>query len=172
MVVRVWRSSNERSWGPDVQVTSATDQPWPAATLRPTARPASPRSLRRCSACCNATAIFAKTYLRLRSTIRTPKNGAPMSTTTAVALESRVLSEGYGAGAWHGPDMKAALADVTPALAFWRPAADRHNIAELEAGTVTPAMPAPERFSLILGITCHAIYHAGQVQLIKRLKDA
>jgi len=157
-----------------------------------------------------------------------------MSTTTAVALESRVLSEGYGAGAWHGPDMKAALADVTPALAFWRPAADRHNIAELvlhhayfvrsvrsqisgrpaepfvlpgedwfvvtdqkpiswskvqstleseqqrlaelvaaiEAGTVTPAMPAPERFSLILGITCHAIYHAGQVQLIKRLKEA
>lgn len=29
--------------------------------------------------------------------------------------------------------------------------------------------PNPERFNLVLGITCHAIYHAGQVQLIKRL---
>jgi hypothetical protein len=26
-----------------------------------------------------------------------------------------------------------------------------------------------ERFDLVLGITCHAVYHAGQVQLIKRL---
>ena len=26
-----------------------------------------------------------------------------------------------------------------------------------------------ERFALVLGITCHAIYHAGQVQLLKRL---
>ncbi len=156
-----------------------------------------------------------------------------MSTTTAVPLESRILSEGYGPGAWHGPDMKAALADVKPALAFWRPASGRHSIAELvlhhayfiravrsqitgrpaepfvlpgeewfvvddqkpiswskiqstleseqqrlvaliaaiEAGTETPAMTGPERFNLILGITCHAIYHAGQVQLIKRLKE-
>jgi len=157
-----------------------------------------------------------------------------MTTTTAVPPESRILNEGYGPGAWHGPDMKAALADVKPALAFWRPATGRHNIAELvlhhayfvravrsqisgrpaepfvlpgedwfvvtdqkpiswskvqstleseqqrlaelvaaiEAGTVTPATAAPERFGLILGITCHAIYHAGQVQLIKRLQEA
>ena len=27
-----------------------------------------------------------------------------------------------------------------------------------------------ERFNLVLGITCHAVYHAGQVQLIKRLQ--
>src|SRR5712691_5468475 len=131
MVGRVWRSSNERSWGPDVQVTSLTDQPWPAAILRPTARPASPRSLRRLSASCNATAIFPKTYLRLRSTLPRPKNGANMTTTTAVPPESRILSEGYGPGAWHGPHMKAALADVKPALAFWRPASGRHNIAAL-----------------------------------------
>jgi len=157
-----------------------------------------------------------------------------MTTTTAVRPESRVLSEGYGPGAWHGPDLKAAVADVKPALALWRPATGRHNIAELvlhhayfvravrsqisgrpaepfvlpgedwfvvtddkliswskiqatleseqqrlaelvgaiEAGTVTPVMAAPERFGLILGITCHATYHAGQVQLIKRLKEA
>src|SRR5918993_3806641 len=60
-----------------------------------------------------------------------------MSTSTehdqinGLRLSSRVLQEGFGPGAWHGPDLKAALADVTPALAFWRPAAGRHNIAEI-----------------------------------------
>jgi hypothetical protein len=142
-----------------------------------------------------------------------------------------VLREGYGPGAWHGPDLKAALADVTPVLAFWRPAVGRHNIAEialhhaycaravrtqlsgrsaepfvmagedwfdvvdearlswldiretveaeqqrlgeliagLEAGTAASPMADEERLGLVLGITCHAIYHAGQVQRIKRL---
>jgi hypothetical protein len=146
-------------------------------------------------------------------------------------LTSRVLQEGFGAGAWHGPDLKAALADVTPALAFWRPGAGCHNIAEvalhhayfvrsvraqlsaapaepfviegedwfdvsderrlswtsiyttveseqerlratvddIERGKFTPVMPADQRFTLVLGITCHAVYHAGQIQLIKRL---
>jgi DinB superfamily len=158
-----------------------------------------------------------------------------MSTTTKNApaidagLSTRLLQEGYGPGAWHGPDLKAALADVTPALAFWRPAPGRHNIAEIalhhaysvravraqlsgrpaeafvlagedwfelsdeqplswpkiravvesqqqqlqelisDAGTAAPALSADERLGLVLGITCHAIYHAGQVQLIKRL---
>jgi hypothetical protein len=151
--------------------------------------------------------------------------------TIQLGLESRVLREGYGPGAWHGPDLKAALADVTPALAFWRPAAGRHNIAEIalhhayyiravrtqlsgrpadpfvmkgedwfevsdeqklswsdiratveaeqqhlreliadfDAGTAASPLSDDERFGLVLGITCHAIYHAGQVQLIKRL---
>ena len=145
-------------------------------------------------------------------------------------LESRVLQEGYGPGAWHGADLKAALTDVTPALAFWRPAPGRHNIAEIalhhayciravrsqisgvapepfvregddwfeleneqamrwaevqstveseqsrlaalvaqiEGGVSSPLADA-DRFNLELGITCHAIYHAGQIQLIKRL---
>ena len=52
-------------------------------------------------------------------------------TMTPRDLETRVLSESYGPGAWHGPDLKAALADVTPDLAFWRPADGRHNIAEV-----------------------------------------
>jgi hypothetical protein len=157
------------------------------------------------------------------------------TSTTSAAVETgqetRVLREGYGPGAWHGPDLKAALADVAPALAFWRPAAGRHNIAEIavhhayyvrtvrtqvsgeeaeqfvlpgedwfdlpdqsaldwekirgiveseqrrleaaigriEAGKLTSPLAAAERFSLVLGITCHAIYHAGQIQLIKRL---
>ena len=161
-----------------------------------------------------------------------------MSTTTtdnaaaATGVESRLLKEAYGAGAWHGPDLKAALADVTPGLAFWRPAAGRHNIAEIavhhafcarnvhalisgtpseafvlegedwfeltndgpltwaqvqelvdatqrrlaaliadiEAGRAASRLTDDERYDVVLGITCHAIYHAGQVQLIKRLR--
>ncbi len=161
-----------------------------------------------------------------------------MSTSTAstptaqTGVGSRVLKEGYGPGAWHGADLKAALADVEPALAFWRPAAGRHNIAEIalhhayctravlaqlsgqssepfildgedwftvaddttltwpeiqatveagqrrlaacvaeiEAGTAASPLPDGERFDRVLGITCHAIYHAGQIQLIKRLR--
>lgn len=155
-----------------------------------------------------------------------------MTGTTGVAIESRILSEAWGPGAWHGADLKAAIADVTPALAFWRPAKGRHNIAEIalhhaffvrsvrsqisgrpaepfvlpgeewfvvndekrlpwvriqsaleseqqrlaelmaSVETVTTSSPlaATERFNLVLGIACHAIYHAGQVQLIKRLR--
>jgi DinB superfamily len=158
-----------------------------------------------------------------------------MSTTSTVnipaGLESRILSEGYGPGAWHGADLNAALGDVTSAVAFWRPAAGRHNIAEIalhhaycvrsvrsqisgaasepfvregddwfeladeqaltwarvkatveseqrrlaaavaevEGGKASP-LAETDRFNLTLGITCHAIYHAGQVQLIKRLR--
>lgn len=156
-----------------------------------------------------------------------------MVTTTVkvpAGLESRVVQEGHGPGAWHGADLKAALTDVPPALAFWRPAPGRHNIAEIalhhaycvravrsqisgvapepfvregddwfelsseqamrwrdvqaavesehgrlaalvaqiEGGAASPLADA-ERFNLELGITCHAIYHAGQIQLIKRL---
>jgi hypothetical protein len=160
-----------------------------------------------------------------------------MSTTTtapaasASGLESRLVREGYGPGAWHGPDLNAALNEVPAATAFWRPAPGRHNIAEIavhhawcvrnvcaqmsgvqaepfvvdgedwfemnesgpltwrdiqglvashherlaalvadiEAGRAASPLSETERRDLALGITCHAIYHAGQVQLIKRL---
>jgi hypothetical protein len=157
-----------------------------------------------------------------------------MTSSTTLAIESRVLSEAWGPGAWHGADLKAAIADVKPADAFWRPAPGRHNIAEIalhhaffarsvrsqisgrpaepfvlpgdewfvvndektlawakiqatleseqkqladliaSVETVTTSSPlaATERFNLVLGIACHAIYHAGQVQLIKRLRAA
>jgi hypothetical protein len=163
-----------------------------------------------------------------------------MSTTTSEQTEisntreTRVLNEGYGPGAWHGPDLKAALADVTPDLAFWRPGPGRHSIAEIAlhhayyaravrgqlsgtspepfvlegedwfamseqprlswsqilevvethqqrlastvadiaANRIQSPLPDDERFDLVLGITCHAVYHAGQVQLIKRLHEA
>jgi hypothetical protein len=144
---------------------------------------------------------------------------------------ARIIEEGYGPGAWHGPDLKTALADVPPELAFWRPSPGRHCIAEialhhayctrsvrgqlsgtppepfvlegddwfelpgqtgldwsgivavvdeeqrrlatlvadLAAGRVQSSLKEAARFDLVLGITCHAVYHAGQVQLIKRL---
>jgi hypothetical protein len=145
--------------------------------------------------------------------------------------DQRVLREGYGPGAWHGPDLKAALAGVAPTVAFWRPAPGRHSIAEIAlhhaycvravrsqlsgqpagafvlpgddwfelndertlpwntvlsvveteharlaalvddiaSGRAVPAMSGAERFERVLGITCHAVYHAGQVQLLRRL---
>ena len=143
-------------------------------------------------------------------------------------LLQRILNEGYGPGAWHGADFKAALADVEADRGFWRPAPGRHNIAEIALhhaycvrnvrGQLSGEQPEPfalegedwfevsdgkklswakiravveteqdrlvavvnnaksalaqeEAFNLALGITCHAIYHAGQVQLIKRLQD-
>jgi hypothetical protein len=148
---------------------------------------------------------------------------------------SRILDEGYGEGAWHGADMKQAIADVTAEAAFWRPAPERHNIAEitlhhayyvrsvlgrlggsapepflvegddwfeldgkgkprkanwpavraaltneqrrlaqlvseLDSSRLRSPLTAAERLDLVLGITCHAIYHAGQIQLLKRLR--
>ena len=140
------------------------------------------------------------------------------------SIVRRIAEEGYGPGAWHGNDFKAALADVSPRLAFQRPAAGAHNIAEIalhhawvirsvrgqmggkpgkfvlegedwfpvndektlqwagvvavveeEQAALTALLDSPgpgaDRFDLILGVTCHAVYHAGQVQLIKRLLD-
>jgi DinB family protein len=146
-------------------------------------------------------------------------------------LEERLLREAYGEGAWHGPDLKAALSDVDPDAAFRRPAPGRHNIAEIalhhayyvhgvrakltdddvepfvlegddwfalpdspalswqkvrdvvqleqerlarmvgdiRAGRSRSPLSESEHFDLVLGITCHAVYHAGQIQLIKRL---
>jgi hypothetical protein len=145
------------------------------------------------------------------------------------ALASRIVREGYGPGAWHGPDLRAAIGDVAPSMAFRRPAPGRHNIAEivlhhafyvravierlggkpdafpldgedwfavndervmawsaigalleslqaqLAAHVATPSpsgKTVDEQMDLVLGITCHAVYHAGQIQLIKVLAAA
>lgn len=165
------------------------------------------------------------------SSTSTTKAPTHTPTLSNPALAARIVKEGYGPGAWHGPDLQTALADVTPQQAFWRPGPGRHNIAEIaihhawyvrsvvEKLSGDPGEPFPlegsdwlelsdeqvipwreimrivdgehgrlativsgaggssnrstlaeaEQFDLILGITCHAIYHAGQVQLIKRL---
>jgi len=154
--------------------------------------------------------------------------------TAATPVLDRILAEGYGKGAWHGPDMNAALTDVTAELAFRRPAKGRHSIAEIAlhhaytvrsvraklsgtapepfllegddwfevggktgpswaqirgrvedeqrrlaelvakiaAGRAKTSLDETERFDLVLGITCHAVYHAGQIQLVKKLVAA
>jgi hypothetical protein len=144
------------------------------------------------------------------------------------SILSRVLEEGYGPGAWHGADLRAAVGDVSETTAFWRPGPGRHNIAEIalhhafcahsaigqlagqapgefvlegsdwfelsettlpwdsvratlertqqrlaavvtEIGNGATASPLDrrEQFDLVLGLACHAVYHAGQIQLIK-----
>ena len=159
----------------------------------------------------------------------------PTPTGLPVSTFTRILDEGYAwhaaHGAWYGADLRAALADVTAARAFTRPARGRHNIAEValhhaywvgqieskltgggaasfplvgedwfelndEAALSWSAIvtlvdashqrlsrtvgevaggdrPSPlseaERFDLVIGITGHAAYHAGQIQLIKKL---
>lgn len=162
----------------------------------------------------------------------TKTHSAAMNSVDARLL-LRILDEGYGPGAWHGPNLKETLADVSAELALWRPSPGRHNIAEialhhayyvnsvkgriskeadtpfvldgedwfevpdesrlpwariqeilageqalllaliesLQAGTAKPDVDADEITKLILGITCHAVYHAGQVQLLKRLAE-
>lgn len=145
---------------------------------------------------------------------------------------TRILTEGYGPGAWHGADIKAAIADVSSTAAFKRPrrkGRKAHNIAEItlhhayyvhsirgrllgteiepfllkgedwfplddgrklswkkitaelealqaklartvadiEAGKIASPLSDADRLNLVLGITCHSAYHAGQIQLIK-----
>lgn len=144
---------------------------------------------------------------------------------------TRMIAEGYGPGAWHGPDLKAALDGVTEKLAFRRPSDEGHHIAEialhhaycaravrgklsnkplepfvmegedwfplpdpdtlswsriratleseqkklaaLVADIADERVSSPlsdaECFDIVLGVTCHAVYHAGQIQLIKKL---
>ena len=139
---------------------------------------------------------------------------------------NRVLDEGYGPGAWYGADLRTATEGETAAVAFVRPAASRHNVAEIAlhhaywatqiAAKLTGEAPAKfpldgedwfelndesrlswskvrstlaaaqarlskavaakssplsetERFDIAIGITGHAAYHAGQIQLVKVL---
>jgi hypothetical protein len=108
-------------------------------------------------------------------------------------VRARLLEEGYGPGAGHGPDLKAALSDVSSAAAFWRPAKGRHNIAEIAlhhawyARSVAARLSGktPESFPLDgedwfemsdesrlnwAEVSAIAVYHAGQVQLLKVLR--
>jgi hypothetical protein len=166
------------------------------------------------------------------TTATIPKTTIPPQLDPRVHM--RLLEEGYGPGAWHGPDLRAALADVSAVAAFWRPGSGRHSIAEIAlhhawcvravvgqlsgrelppfpldgtdwfelsearplswrdilrtleeqqrrlaavvadigAGTIASPLSESEQFDLVLGVTCHAIYHAGQVQLVKVLSAA
>ena len=160
----------------------------------------------------------------------TTTTASPAPAAAPVALLTRVLAEGYGTGAWYGADLRTAITDVTAATAFKRPAAGRHNIAEIAlhhaywatqitqkltgeaqafplegedwfeltpasklswpdvkqvldqawqrlvaaveaTGSGSKASPLAdhERLDLVVGIAGHAAYHAGQVQLVKKL---
>lgn len=44
-----------------------------------------------------------------------------------------------------------------------------HAVAEVAKGQGTSPLGEAERFDLIVGISGHAVYHAGQIQLIKKL---
>ena len=63
------------------------------------------------------------------TSVATSKTTIPAS--VASSILSRLLDEGYGPGAWHGADLRAAVADVSDTTAFWRPGDARHNIAEV-----------------------------------------
>ena len=160
------------------------------------------------------------------TSVATSKTTIPAS--VASSILSRLLDEGYGPGAWHGADLRAAVADVSDTTAFWRPGEARHNIAEVAlhhafcahsvigqltgkdagpfvidgsdwfelsgssltweavrstldatlqrlagvvadigSGVVASPLDGREQFDLVLGVASHAIYHAGQIQLIK-----
>ena len=160
------------------------------------------------------------------TSIATSKTTIPANVDSSIL--SRLLDEGYGPGAWHGADLRAAVGDVPESTAFWRPGTGRHHIAEIAlhhafcahsvigqlsgkgpgdfvvegsdwfelsgdtlsweavratlettqqrladvvadiaSGTVTSPLERREQFDLVLGVACHAIYHAGQIQLIK-----
>ena len=43
-------------------------------------------------------------------------------------------------------------------------------LADRAAGRLRSPLGSTEQFDLVLGIACHAVYHAGQIQLIKRLR--
>ena len=153
---------------------------------------------------------------------------ASIPTNLDSSIFARLLDEGYGPGAWHGADLRAAVAGVSDTTAFWRPGSGRHNIAEvalhhafcahsvigqlmgedpgpfvlhgadwfelsgsslswesvratldltqqrlagvvadIASGAFTSPLDARGQFDLVLGVACHAIYHAGQIQLIK-----
>jgi len=42
-------------------------------------------------------------------------------------------------------------------------------VSDIGAGRIHSPLSEREQFNLLLGITCHAVYHAGQIQLIKVL---
>ena len=145
-----------------------------------------------------------------------------------------LIDTAYDKVSWHGPNLRGSLRGMTPALASWRPAPERHNIWELivhaaywkyvawrrltgaKKGSfpldgsnfltrpVTPTAAALRadvelldemhrvlreaaaavrpndldrgseqrgvtKRALLTGVAAHDLYHAGQIQLLKRM---
>ena len=93
-------------------------------------------------------------------------------------MEVVALEQLRGRPAWHtafwvqGGNFLYRVNDVYESWIDAETLSSLRFVQELEEGTASSALSDDERFGLVLGITCHAIYHAGQVQLIKRLQGA
>jgi len=89
-----------------------------------------------------------------------------------------LIDEAFDARAWHGPTLRRAVSGVTPAQAMWRPAPGRHNILEVVAHAAYWKHEVRWRLRgrdtaafTIRGIAAHDLYHAGQIQLLRRLQQ-
>ena len=61
---------------------------------------------------------------------------------------------------------EAAIA--RPHTSLTRRTHERDDLVDVVTGRAGSPLPTDKRLELALGITCHAVYHAGQVQLVKR----
>ncbi len=64
----------------------------------------------------------------------------------------RLLDEAYSGRAWHGPTLRGALRGVGWREAHRHPGVGRHSIR-----------------AIVVHAAFHDVYHAGQIQLIRRL---
>ncbi len=99
----------------------------------------------------------------------------PADTPPTIRLLLRLLDEGYSRNAWHGANLRGAIRGLDPRVAAWRPAPSRHNMRTVVAG-LSPRdlekIPRGSRvpnLAVLSGIAAHDAYHAGQIQLLKRL---
>ncbi len=119
---------------------------------------------------------------------------------TITELLLAAIDEAYDKRSWHGTNLRGSLRGVTSEQAAWRVSEGRHNIWELtihaaywkydirlhrehkalrEAVEKFPAKrwtrKAPGKpflfEGLVRGVAAHDLYHAGQIQLLKKLRD-
>ena len=101
-----------------------------------------------------------------------------------------ILDQAYDHRSWHGTNLRDSIRRVSPRQAAWRPASGRHNIWEIVvhaaywkyavwrrlARKPRGAFPLKgsnwfrrPHFALLSGVAAHDLYHAGQIQLLKKL---
>jgi uncharacterized damage-inducible protein DinB len=154
-----------------------------------------------------------------------------------IALLVQMIDQAYDKKSWHGPNLRGSVRGLSTGTAVWRPAENRHSIAEIAVHaaywkytvrrrllgekrgsfplkgsnwfarpgplsaeawqadialleqmhrTLRAAVAAldPDRLNrapagskvadlqIVMGIAAHDVYHAGQIQLLKRLAGA
>src|SRR6266702_4079003 len=50
---------------------------------------------------------------------------------TSIALLLQMIDQAYDKKSWHGPNLRGGIRGLSPAMAAWRPADNRHSIAEI-----------------------------------------